>query len=610
MATITSAAPDKIVSVKQFKGLNECRDGDTKLALGEASVCQNWKVTRDGNLQRRPGIKSLATLSNSNQITGMWGGYVGGVEYLLATVGSSVYKIYDSENGGYLNPPVAISGTSGLISGSHVHMFGFDEKVYFLDGSHYCEWDGTTFKSVEGYAPIVIHVLGPDNTANAGGELLEQVNKLTAKRRAWLSPDGTGKTFTLPEAVASVDRIINTVDGSQVVTSWSVSGRQITFVTAPSAGVDTIEVQYTATASYRSQINAMRYSELFSGENDRRVFLYGDGTNELFYSDIDYNGIARADYFPDMNEIAVGDSNTPVTGLIRHYSRLICYKLDSTWDIATSFLQLADGSTIASFYVNPVNRAIGNEAPGQVQLVLNSPRTLFQNELYEWKGSTRTGNLTNDERQAVRISDRIYSSLRDFDFANAICYDDNANQEYYVVYNGTALVHNYAVNAWYKYTNIHATCMWSFHNVLHYGTNSGMIVQLTELAKDDLGTAINAVWESGSMDFGADYMRKYSSVIWVSVKPQSSSYVEVTLRTDRKNDFAVKSIAIGADGGFTEWDFRSFSFSDNTEPKMSRIRLKAKKFEFYKIIFQSNKEATTATILGFDIRTRQTGYAK
>ena len=607
MAAITNATPDRIVSIKQFKGLNECRDGDTKLALGEASECKNWRVTRDGNLQRRPGHEQLAELSESNPINGLWAGWVGGKEYLLAACGTKIYKIYDGALGSFTTSEI----TGSVVANSHVHMFGFDEKVYFLDGAHYSEWDGTTFKEVEGYVPLIIHTLGPDGTDGAGGELLEQVNKLTSKRRAWLSPDGTGKVFTMPETVSTIDKVIKLSDGSEISSGWSASDNKITFTDAPTAGVDTLEVQYTVPSNYRSQIEAMRYSELFSGENDGRVFLYGDGTNELFYSDIDYNGVARADYFPDLNEIAVGDSNTPVTGLIRHFSRLICYKLDSTWDIATSIITLADGTMIASYYVNPVNRSIGNEAPGQVQLILNSPRTLFQNELYEWKGSTRTGNLTNDERQAIRISDRIYASLRDFSLASAVCYDDNANQEYYVCYNGTALVHNYAVNAWYKYTNMPATCMCSFHGELYFGTDTGSVLKMSERAKDDLGTAIDAYWESGAMGFNTDYARKYSSAVWVAVKPQSNSYVELTLITDRKSDFADKAVSTGVyEGGFADWDFRNFSFSSNIQPQVRKIRLKAKKFGFYRLIFKSNEANTTATVLGVDIRVRQTGYIK
>ena len=79
----------------------------------------------------------------------------------------------------------------------------------------------------------------------------------------------------------------------------------IQFTSPPAQAANGIEVKYKMPTDYSSQVKAMRYSELFSGMTDSRVFIYGDGSNEIFYSSIDYWGKARADYFPDLNEAAV-----------------------------------------------------------------------------------------------------------------------------------------------------------------------------------------------------------------------------------------------------------------------------------------------------------------
>lgn len=55
MAKISAVTEEKIFQIKQFLGLNENPDGDTKLSMGEAAAMENFRVTRDGNLQRRPG---------------------------------------------------------------------------------------------------------------------------------------------------------------------------------------------------------------------------------------------------------------------------------------------------------------------------------------------------------------------------------------------------------------------------------------------------------------------------------------------------------------------------------------------------------------------------
>lgn len=612
MATIGTNTSEKIYQIKRWLGLNENPDGDTKLKMGEASVCRNWRVTRDGNLQRRPGQKRVALLSNNNGITGLWSGLVAGDEYLLATIGSTAFKIYDGSAGDF-NVEAITGSESQFTNKAKVFMFGFADKVYFLDGTHYLEWDGTTFKAVDGYIPLVVVSSPPAG----GGTTLEQVNKLTTKRRVHFSPDGTATVFQLPEkGIASVDAVTNLVTGSAITSGWSANTTNgtVTFTTAPANGTNTIEVTYSAAASTsgRTKVTGMRFAELYNGTQDNRVFLYGNGTNQVIYSGLDENGTPRADYFPDLNVANIGEENTPVTGLIRHYSRLVAFKSNSTYAITYGSITLADGSVTAGFYVVPTNRTIGNEAPGQVQLVLNSPYALFNGDLYEWRNNASyASNLSADERQAKRISDRVYATLATFNTPQCICFDDNANQEYYIAYNGEALVYNYAADAWFTYTNIPATCFASFREELYFGTDTGSIMKLSESAKDDRGTAIDAYWESGAMDFGADYRRKYSSMLWVSVKPQSNSYVELTLITDRKSEFADKEISTGVyTGGFADWNFSTFSFSSNIQPQVKKIRLKAKKFGFYRLIFQTDRANTTATVLGVDIRVRQTGYVK
>ena len=67
----------------------------------------------------------------------------------------------------------------------------------------------------------------------------------------------------------------------------------------------------------------MRFSETYNGQTDTRVFLYGDGSNTAIYSGLDYNGKPTAEYFPDLNEIAVDSANTPITSMIKHYDSFL-----------------------------------------------------------------------------------------------------------------------------------------------------------------------------------------------------------------------------------------------------------------------------------------------
>lgn len=604
MAQITGATSEKIFQLKQFFGLNENPDGDTKLKIGEAAAMRNFRVTRDGNLTKRPGTRTLVDFAPA-PVKALWQGSINGHLELLAACGDALYKCYDDETGEFISEDLGFVNCDNT-----VHIFGFGGKAYVMDGTQYLCYDGTMLDSVDGYRPLVAITVPPDG----GGEILEQTNKLNGSRRAWFSPDGSKQLFVLPEEnIKRIDYVKSTVTGeyldpAQYITA--LNSGTVTFRTTPDRGVNTIEIGWTMAESDRAAVEQMRFSELYNGLQDSRVFIYGDGSNKAFYSGLDYDGNPRADYFPDLNVVSVGDENTPITGMIRHYSKLVAFKSSSTWGIAYGSITLADGSTTPAFYTSPINRAIGNEAPGQCQLVLNSPYSLFGNDVYQWvSNSAYSATLGADERQAKRISDRIYNTLSGFDFAQCICYDDNPAQEYYICYADKALVYNYAVNAWYTYTGLRITSLLSFAGETYIGTADGKLKHLSDHYLGDDGKAIDAYWESGSMSFGSDYMRKYSAMIWIGTKPQDSGEVTVTVQTDRKSTYTEKVIS-SALSSFRRWNFAALSFRANRKPSMAKLKIKAKKFVFYKLIFESNSNDTTTTILAADIRVRFTGYAK
>lgn len=520
-------------------------------------------------------------------VRGIWSGFVAGREVLCACCNGHLWELFENDG--------AWSKTDcGLIStAENVHMFGFDRKLWLLNGTEYKVWDGVTLADVDGYRPLV----SVSNVPTGGGTSLEQVNKLTGARRAHFSPDGSATEFMLPEQnIASVDYAKNTATGEAIPFTADLAAGKVTFSTAPTTGTNTVEIGWTAAENFRSQVLGMRYAELYNGAQDTRVFIYGDGSNQAFYSDLDSDGNARADYFPDMNVVHVGDSNTPITAMIRHYSRLLAFKLDSAYSIYYDTMYLADGNITAAFYVTTVNRDIGNCAPGQAVLVENRPRTLDGLSVIEWKATSTSGNITGDTRNAERVSQRVAESIRGFKLENAITFYDKISHEYYVVgEDGKALVYNVDADAWYIYTNFDAKRLIIYKDALYFGTGDGWLRHFSTDYPDDEGKAIPAKWESGSMDFGQDYKRKYSAMLWVGLKPEDNGYLKVTAETDQRSDFA-------------EYGFSTESAEQL--PEMNRIKLKAKKFTFYKLKLENNTADKTATVVSADIRVRGTGYVR
>ena len=605
MSTIRATSNEGVYKLEKFLGLNENPDGDTKLKMGEASKCNNWKITRDRNLQRRPGSKTVYDFGTNAPVAGLWFGNVNGTRYGLAASGGYMYKIYEDD---FLEEPEVLGK---LYTGGRVNFFAYNNIVYILNGEEYYEYDGVRFGLVLGYRPLIATTRSPSGEQST---LLEEVNKLTGMRRVWFSPDGTSTKFYLPETdLLSVDYVMFNSDGSYVDPedySWNRHDGTVTFDTAPERGINSIEIGYTAVGVYRTEVAHMTNAEIFLGARDNAVFLYGNGTNEAFYSGIDYWGKPRADYFPDLNEMAVADTNTPITGMIRHFSQLICYKSRSAYAVQFGLITVPTGDQEFGFYVTPVNREIGNAALGQVRLVLNSPFALFGNDLYQWENNSRySSNLSSDERQAKRISDRINGTLATFKASECYCYDDNPNQEYYICYKDKALVYNYAADAWYCYSGIYINSMCNLDEDVYFGDNKGHIKKLSEDYKNDDGVAFNSYWESGSMDFGKNYMRKLMSMLWVSMKPQERSFVEVTAMTDKRSTYTEKVVESNL-ATFANMNFEHFSFSVNRKPRMKKLKIKAKKFVFLKIILKSDQLHSGATVLAVSPRIRETGYAK
>ena len=552
---------------------------------------------------------TATTTSSDVAVKGIWSGYVGGTEYIVAACNSHLWSLTVSD-GVWTKTDIGSIDTS-----DKVLLFGFGNKLYILDGADYKSWDGTTLAAVTGYAPIVATA-----TPNAGGgTLLEQVNKLTGSKRQKFSPDGTSATFQLSEtAITSVDWVKQGGITQTLTTNYTVNltSGTITFVSAPTAGINTVEIKWTKGTGDRGAVLAMKYAELFNGANDTRVFLYGDVTNKALYSGLDENGNPSAEYFPELNLMSVGDANTPITSLLRHYNRLMAFKEDSAYSIYYDSIKLEDGTVTAGFYVTPINRAIGNAAFGQAYLVENRPRTLDGRSIYEWDSASSGGNVSGDQRNSQRISQKVEATLGTFDLKSAIAFFDKISHEYYVVQNGRAIVNNTENDTWYVYENFPAVCMMVYKDELYFGTYTGNIRRFSRDYTNDNGMPIAAYWESGAMDFGAGFKRKYSPMLWVGLKPELSAGVNVTAVTDKGSENANENLisdftqtVMSGSLSFLDMDFSRFSFGTGRKPRMRRLKIKAKDFTYYKLIFTSLADST-ATIVGTDIRVRYIGNVR
>jgi hypothetical protein len=218
----------------------------------------------------------------------------------------------------------------------------------------------------------------------------------------------------------------------------------------------------------------------------------------------------------------------------------------------------------------------------------------------------------------------VEKSLGSANMERIVTCDDDHNKTYYIFLNddeGTVLVNRYALGKdglWCMYRS--SLCRNVRHAMMHGGTMA--FATDTELfyfdadaskdAPEQIGgqtQTICALWESGYMDFDVDYKRKYSSRIYVSMLPESSSSLTITASTDRRESYREKVIGTNL-FGWSKADFARWSFDMNDTPKIRRVQLKVKKFVYYKLIFKVEEPGTRATVLAFDQQVRFSSMAK
>lgn len=619
----------KIFTVDKFLGINEAADGYTELALGQASRMENWTVTDGYNLKVRPGIRRLdhGFLRSPSQILCSWAGFLGKNQYLVivdAPDGTDRITVYEMERDGTLRVSSTQSGILGISdpSSAHAKLFSFAGKLYIMTSSVTVSSTGSGFSVEEPYIPLVMTGSAP----GGGGTTLESINLLSPYRRIDFSADGEVTAYQLPKEAASVTKIL--LDNEELslpdAGTFDPGSHVFTFREPPAKGVGNLEFTYDTDRQLfqenRMRVVRMTLTEAYNGAADTRLFFAGDGSNVCLYTGLPQSGEVTALYVPAMNEVRVDMSDSPVTGLVKHYGKLLVFKPDGAYTITYEPVTLSDGSIIAGFYLRSASREFGHEALGQIQTVDNFPRTIFAGAVYEWH---ITSSFYRDERNAKRVSDAVMRSMERADPSRIVTCDDSDQKTYYIFLNdteGTVLVNRYAIRGsiWCIYKSVlcsNVTAAWKVWNRMVFLSDSEAFFFDEDAATDAVpfgergAAAIQAIWESGYHSFGADFRRKYSSRIYVSVLPEIGSELLVTARTDKRSEYMEKSVKAHV---FT-WpgaNFVDWTFDTNSTPKIRRLQLKVKKFVYYKLIFKVTGLGKRATVLGYDQQVRFSSMAK
>lgn len=570
-------------SINAFLGLNMNETGSTNLKLGESPKMVNWKISRDYKLEKMYGY--INKFEKRNKIRSMWFGVLGTTEVFIFVCDG---KVYNGET------------EIGTITDDITRIFEFNKKLYFINGHEYKEWDGTTYKDVEGYIPLV----KISTTPTGVGTDYEPINVLTGKKHQTFSATGEDTIFYLAEKeLTSIDKVL--VNGIETTVTKELINGKITFANAPEKGADNIDVYWTKGTGQRELIYKNHYFQTYGLADDTRVFLYGndDAKNRIYFSDLG-NGIPDVTYFPGNNFVDIGSSNTAVTDIQRQYDRLIINKEDATY--YSTYEQITDttGNNIITFPVSPLNKSHGAKPYNQGQ-VLDNYVTTIDTSIVQW-----TNTESKDERNAQIISQKIQTWLNEKDLSKAVTLDYQEEKEYWLAIEDEILIYNYE-NGCYSLLKlpVKITTFLSYKGIIYAGIESGKIIEFNKNATTYGGEIIKAEWQSGYYDFGMEEQRKTMRVLWITLKPWFKTSLDINYISDRDSGSEPKQIE-NRTISYAHLNYVRFTYNTQKSVKPFRVKLKAKKFSFLKLILKNEVSDEKVTVNSIAIKKAFGGEVK
>lgn len=587
------------VEINKFLGINENEDGQTQLLLGESPNMVNWRVTENFKLKKRYGYEPLFDNLGS-EIKGMWYGSINGTYHFLFACNGHIYE-HDLTLGTNID--------LGTLTDAKTFFFAFNDALYIMNGYEYKKWTGTgNIVDVVGYRPKIAIGTPP----SGGGTLYEDINLLTGSKHQTFSADGTATAYFIAEqAITSIDFVKVNGETKTLSTDYTqdLTLGKITFTTAPITGQDNVDIGWTKGTGQRDLVYKNRKALIFGGQSDSRVHIFGNVEKKNFeYFSALANELPSAEYFTEFNYNLIGSNEYAITDIIRQYDRAIIFTEKDTWYTYYDAITDVNGNTIASFPVYPLNAEKGCEAFGQSQLILNNPFSIYKG-VYEW-----VSTAVRDERNAVYKSRRVQSSLDTISLKDAITFDNEDLGEYWLIYQNKAWIYNYRIDVWFKFEFYDSiTSMISINKKVYFGTTSGQIMEVNKSLlseRSDNGQPINTTWEMGFYDVGNEWLRKFLNKTWISLKPENKSKVDVYWETNRDGSVVNPTPISYNNLDFSRLDFRDFSFLTNYNPQPFRIKTKAKKWVYFKLILKNNSDTYTATVLSINLLPRIGGESK
>lgn len=620
MANIGSIVERNYTNFRGIDLLNPKNRVDITRSPDCLNVWKNYDNTQGNIIQTRPGFKRVAKLG-TNTINSfyiydkntalihigtkllLWTGFPDNVADITFDFGNINFA--DFTFGGSTLETIKLD-----MADTKSYMFYFNDNIYIWDGVHYLRYNGTNLIDV--FSEAFIPTTSISRKPSGGGEIYQDINLLSSKRKNTFIGDGTSTEYYLD--ATSITAVNNVKVNDVTVTNYTVNLTQgkVTFTTAPSVpsqiGHDNVEITFTKNVDgYKERILNCTITAVF----DNRVFFSGNSdyknavfhcslNNPAYVSDLDYYECGSQDN--NIKSLVVGNNLLWVLKEENQNKDTIFYLTPSTAPdygrvYPTSQGNVATGcygkgfnykDTIVFFSRNGLEGINGNveyeQSIGHKSSLVDSKLTTMSNyadiDVVEYKGYLVAG-----------VDDYIFLADYRQQFAGITGRKNDKEYEWYL----------------WK-TPIRVKFIINYMDKLYIGDENS-IYQLK--GTNDNGQSIESYWTTPRDNFGHDnYLKTINKRGAIAVfKYMQNGKVKIGEQTNKKTDYKlIKEYSING-FNFNNIDFSNFSFG-TTENSYVVFRIKEKKIINISLKVYSDEIDKPLNLVGITLQAFLGGYVK
>ena len=571
----TQTKENKITEVR-FEGF----DGIDGYAAhsGGASVSDmvNFRILEDGSVEKRCGYRKIGEFPEAP--AAFWCGRVFDNLYLYAWLKNYTYR-YDFSAGTVSRVGAPIGDHD--LSKPKFLFFGGNLYLSIIDGIYHIAHNGF-MSDMSGYAPLV----GKDWTNDLVGEINEPLNILNRRARfTYTVSDTPSIFFRVLYPVKTIDSV--KVNGIELDSSMYYFDSLYNSVNISKLEArDKVEIAVTydlADSSQLASLFASDHIEVFGGMSNSRIFAWSDAAGSMVYStgyispsqdaangQVYTTPSKKSLYFPEGYEFKVGNGDSVIKAIARHYDRLLFFTEKGVW--------MADNETCALEPIPAmnINSSRGCSVTGGVAIAGNDPISVGQNRILRWTSDTDELNECN----AYCISEPISHLLPEGFFANAKVTALNSRPEVWFYdptdTEGTVWIYQWEKKVWYRFGGILADHIFEAEGQICF-IRDKYLYRFDESAIYDYDDTteisyIKARLESGYIELGSERSRRLKGI---SIRGEQLDRTELTLSPD----------------GLAE---SVYSFSESTgEHKLLQKRMSSGRFRQMKLKIESNYKERT-----------------